>query len=105
MVITGNEFEFKYQIAFLTENLWSLSPKSQFSNLPRSLFADFTPFWPISLTSLRLSLENCDILQFDYCYIFTTFCVGGKLSILNVSEYLRSLCISKEVLEDPLKAI
>ena len=54
MVITGNEFEFKYQIAFLTENLWSLSPKSQFSNLPRSLFADFTPFW--SLTSLRLSL-------------------------------------------------
>lgn len=72
MVITGNEFDFKYQIAFLTENLWSLSPKSQFSNLPRSLFADFTPFWPISLTSLRLSLKlrhfairllQCNILR------------------------------------------
>ena len=79
MVITGNEFEFKYQIAFLTENLWSLSPKSQFSNLPRSLFADFTPFWP--LTSLRLSLlKIATFCNFIVLIFLRLFCVGGKLS-------------------------
>ena len=102
MVITGNEFEFKYQIAFLTENLWSLSPKSQFSNLPRSLFADFTPFWP--LTSLRLSLLKIATFCNFIVLIFLRHLRRRKI-ILNVSEYLRSLCISKEVLEDPLKAI